>query len=350
MDGSLYIKSYLTTIKTMQIRRNSARVTAGLLRICAIYIFFLSIANPLHSQELQSNPVIKKAASKKIAKEDSIVPFKSRWGFRTNAVDWILVIPNIAIEYDVSSSIYNKVTVGVATKWNWNTSQTYKPSMVYNIFDVRAEGRYYWRTDRTNVNRPDSVKIGAKDWLKETFFTRYRKNPRFWRSYYVGGYVSANNFSLKFGEKGIQGSSYGVGITGGFSIPLYSYRNNFVDIEFGASAGLMYAKYDVFRSDRESNCYPKIASECKTGHIVPYPIINDVRVAFVYRFTSIKDKYKRVDREKITARDNARIARRQAKEAKQFTEDSIRSVKLKIKEAKQLQKDSVKTAERIAYC
>ena len=46
------------------------------------------------------------------AAQDTIVDFKDRWSFRTNAVDWLLTVPNVAVEFDVSNSVYNKWTLG----------------------------------------------------------------------------------------------------------------------------------------------------------------------------------------------------------------------------------------------
>ena len=36
--------------------------------------------------------------------QDVKVPFKERWAISTNAVDWILTIPNARVEFDLSNS------------------------------------------------------------------------------------------------------------------------------------------------------------------------------------------------------------------------------------------------------
>lgn len=54
----------------------------------------------------------------KQAEQDTIVDFKDRWSFRTNAVDWLLTVPNVAVEFDLSNSVYNKWTLGLEGKWN----------------------------------------------------------------------------------------------------------------------------------------------------------------------------------------------------------------------------------------
>ena len=129
-------------------------------------------------------------------------------------------------------------------------------------------------------------------YLNDNILTTKRKNPRDWRAYYWGIYANAASYNFKLGKQGIQGNSYGAGVSLGYTAPLYGYRNNYVDLEIGGSVGLAYAKYDVYEHDAESDCYPRIADKCKGGHLVPFPLITDLRVAFVYRFVSVKDKYK----------------------------------------------------------
>ena len=54
-----------------------------------------------------------------------LISFKDRWGIKTNAVDWLLTVPNIGVEFDLGNTIRNKRTIGANIKWNWNTSQKY---------------------------------------------------------------------------------------------------------------------------------------------------------------------------------------------------------------------------------
>lgn len=144
--------------------------------------------------------------------------------------------------------------------------------------------------------------------LKETVFTTQRKNPRQERAYYWGVYVNAASYNFKIGKEGKQGNAYGAGISVGYTAPLYGYRNNYIDLELGGSAGLLYTSYDVYTHDAESDCYPRIAEKCKSGHIVPFPLITDLRVAFVYRFMSAGSKYKESVYRRVQIRDFARQA------------------------------------------
>ena len=294
-------------------------------KVCTIGMTFLFLLNAITVSAQTHTP---SSLRKKQSEIPETVPFKSRWAFRTNAVDWLLTVPNVAVEFDVSNSVYNKSAIEAGFRGNWNTWQKYKSPILFNILDGHIGYRYYWRTDvRT-------LQPGEKYTLADRLFSRKRLHPRFWRAYYVGGYLSANKYTIKLGQKGVQGNGYGIGISGGFGIPLYTYDHGAVDFEFGASVGIALNRYDAFRYDRSDNCYPRIEDESKGMHVTPFPVVHDLRVAFVYRFTSIKDKYGRTDIKKLearTARKNQRMARR----------DSIQ----KIRELQSLKKDSIVLAK-----
>ena len=232
--------------------------------------------------------------------EDESLTFKERWGFKTNAVDWLLTVPNLGVEFDLGNSVRTKRTLSANVKWNWETSQKYNPSLILNLFDGRIEWRQYFRTRQRNAL---ALAENPSLWDKLNFnvFTTKRKNPRTWRAYYWGVYANAASYSFKISKRGIQGKAVGAGISLGFTAPLYGYRQNYIDLEMGGSFGLLYTRYDIFEYDAESDCYPRIADKCKGGHLFPFPVITDLRIAFVYRFVSVKDKYKqsitrRIDR------------------------------------------------------
>lgn len=272
---------------------------------------------------------------KKKAVTVDTIPFKGRWAFRTNAADWVLTLPNVSVEFDLGSHINSKQSVGIGVKYNGNTRHKYLPSCVFNITDVRGEYRKYFRTEQSNIQRSDTLKVGLFTRLKEDVFTRYRKVPRYWRAYYGGIYAHGGNYSVKFGKKGYKGTYMGVGVSGGFTTPLYAYSNKCaIDFEMGASVGFIYTDNDVFTHDPESNCYPVI--ERKGGHLVPYPLITDLRVAFVYRFVSVRDKYKRGDTPRQAERKTARLKRKQAREA---MNDSINAARKAAQEEEQKQLD-----------
>lgn len=115
-----------------------------------------------------------------------LISFKDRWGIKTNAVDWLLTVPNIGVEFDLGNTIRNKRTIGANIKWNWNTSQKYTPSLIFNVFDARVEWRQYFRTRKRGGVTKDANLMTR---LKETVFTTQRKNPRH-NALTTGAYMS----------------------------------------------------------------------------------------------------------------------------------------------------------------
>lgn len=225
------------------------------------------------------------------------ISMKQRFGFRTNAVDWVLTIPNISVEFDLGNTIRSKRTISAGLKWNWRTSHQIAPPQVFNIFDARVEWRQYFRTrQRGGVTENP----GLYTRLKERVFTTKRVSPRTDRAYFWGIYAHASNYSIKFAKEGKQGTAYGAGLSLGYTKALYGYEKGYIDLELGGSVGLIYNSYDVYTHDKESNVYGFDPAKSKSG-IVPFPVITDLRAAFVYRFMSVADKYKasaerRIDR------------------------------------------------------
>ena len=162
--------------------------------------------------------------------EGGVVPFKDRIAIRTNVVDWVLTTPNIAFDYDIVSTPYDKKSIGLGLKYNWNTRHTYIPKQVYNLFDLRADYRFYWRQQPYDDRDEDWERqwLGtAKGWEKlraRINCFRATENPKQHISIFVGPYLSASTFSIKLGasEKslGRQGTAFGAGLTGGIALPL----------------------------------------------------------------------------------------------------------------------------------
>lgn len=262
-------------------------------------------------------------AAKTDASKDSL-SFKQRFGFRTNAVDWVLTIPNIAVEFDLGNTVRSKRTVSAGLKWNWNTSHTIAPSTVFNLFDARVEFRQYFRTRQRQGSSSDKNLFKR---LRTNVFTTKRKAPRTRRAYYWGIYAHTMNYNLKLGKEGKQGTAYGAGVSLGYTAPLYGYSNGAVDIELGASLGLIHHSYDVYTYDDESYIYAFDPSKSKSGIL---PIISDLRVAFVYRFMSVSDKYKQT-------RDGER----------RYDKWEAKRLELKdIENAQRMHIDSIRIAER----
>lgn len=368
--GLKHIDTAYTTDLCLRLSSVMGRVIC--LCICAL----LMIASPLAAYSQTDDTGAADTASvvvhSPVSQEDSIPstppePFRNKIGIRTNVIDWVATIPNIGFEYEVKRSPYykNPYTIGAVMRWNWNTWSKYNPSMVFNVFDIRIEGRKYWNTfsDRDKVRR---LKANPKNQEERMWDSRYEITTKkyengglntktdtvdYWhylyrqfgkidraeaneeRGYYFGFYMGYHNYSYKFGSTGRQGNAFSAGITGGYTIPLYSYNDRFIDLDLGGSLGIFYTKYDEYRHDPESNCYPIVAAS--QGAV--FPMVTELRLALVYRFQSV--------RQKTLTDKQGRSARLDYLETKML---DVGRVTDSIMKARQLRADSIKLAKQNA--
>lgn len=224
------------------------------------------------------------------------VTFADRISIHTNSIGWVLLTPNMAVEYDIVQNSRKKISLLLSGRYNWNSSQKFPSRYVYNDFGVRGEARWYFRT-RKRQDWENEMVESAANWydrmLVASRFVRARRNPKLYRAYYVGPYVAYDDFSLSLGTNGRQGSMYGAGVSFGYTAPLYWYENgNSIDFEIGASVGVHYADYEKYGYNKENKCYTHKGE--KKG-IVPYPMLSDVRLSLVYRFNPIQNQILDVD-------------------------------------------------------
>lgn len=235
---------------------------------------------------------------------DSIrVPFFRMLSLHTNVVDWFLATPNATLEIDLSPYHRARYSVLLTGKINPATrNHTINPRWVYNVTSIKGELRRYWRTgsietawDLENV-RLDSVVRDTTLWgplSKWSYFRRkhlsgrYKKHPRPWRAYYLGFYGAYNKFSLCIDGKGKQGSAMSLGLSAGWSVPLYKRLDGSGwDLDIGASVGAMMPKYDEYEYNRESGCY--VFTKKVDGKPTLMP--QELRISLAYRFRSIDRK------------------------------------------------------------
>ena len=214
--------------------------------------------------------------------------FAERISLRTNAVDWTLLTPNLGVEFDVKSTNWNRWAVGLTLKTKWNTPATFKNRIFYNITEVRADFRNYWRTPQINNKVPAHT-----GFIDRLFSCRRRvvKHPK--TTYYRGAYMSFSDFSIKFGREGHQGKALSAGITYGIIKPLYAFRTgNTLDLDLGFDAGFVAVNSEKFTYNRADNCYTR--TKQGSWKVVPFPMPTAARVGFVYRFGSypITKKYR----------------------------------------------------------
>lgn len=245
--------------------------------------------------------------------------FKDRIAVRTNVVGWLLTIPNVAFDYDLVSTPYDKKTIGLGLKGNWNTSHfrwdginegAYEPDWVYNFFGARLDYRFYWRQQPFD-NRDNFYGDWEREWInssKGLGKLRARMNcfrasekPKSHISIFAGPYLSAGSFSIKYPETGRNGYYVGAGATGGIALPLYGYKNgSALDLEFGGCIGLQYASFNKRTVNAEGN----VESMPRNSFL---PLLTDVRVSFVYRFRSISKQHTEIDYALIDRRYTERL-------------------------------------------
>lgn len=233
--------------------------------------------------------------------------FKQRLGFHTNVISWILATPNVGVEYDVVNDGVKKISVVLSGKYNWDNKHTNPfspvPRYVYNIAGAKLEGRYYFRTRKREAWENDMLRDFSELGSYSKSYVRKRlvlakNNPRSYRAYYIAPYITFDNYDIKLTETGYKGNAAGVGLSFGYNTPLYQYDNgDAVDFQLGASVGAVYSAYKEYEYDSKRTKY--IATLKETGKILPYPVISDVNLSFVYRFNSIRNQ--------VAARDEAAL-------------------------------------------
>ena len=262
-----------------------------------------------------------------LGKED--VPFKDRIAIRTNVVDWALTVPNIAFDYDIVSTPYDKKSIGLGLRYNWNASHhrlngddwlSRAPGMVFNLFDARVDYRFYWRQQPFD-NRSDAYGDWEREWINNAKgFGKLRarancfraaENPKTHLSFFVGPYLSVSTFSFKLNADAIgrQGFAVGAGLTGGVALPLYGYQDgSALDLEFGGSLGLHFSSFDFYGLDIENEEFQSAVNKNGKGHrnmFIPFP--SELRVSLVYRFRSISKQHTEINYALIDRRYVARL-------------------------------------------
>lgn len=252
-----------------------------------------------------------------------------RFSFRTNAVDWLLTIPNVSVSFDLFPGEYNKMDVLLGVRYNWNTFHKLPTYYVFDVFDARAEYRYHFRFEQ----------LGSGE--KPNFFSLKRKNPRHHIAHYVGAYANAGTFAFKVSADGRQGFQGGVGVSFGIELPLYQYKKGAIDLDLGASIGAMYNNFNLFTLNGANSAY---VNNGKGWAVIP--MLSELRATFAWRTRSVRDRYLKDDPEIPRFRDALNSIRGDFASVDKKTFDESRTKK----EAKELaQSDSLYRAAFISW-
>lgn len=257
--------------------------------------------------------------------------FGQRFSFRTNTVDWALMTPNVSMGFDLGSSPYNRMTLNLSGRYNWNTQPDVKTYHVYDILEGKVEVRKYYHTQQRNTPYEGLDK----------YFSSKRMNPRYWRAYYWGIYAAYTDLTFKIGRHGHAGDAIHGGVSFGMERSLFTYKKSCLDLEVGASAGVAYWDGYKFKLDRTQNEYVT-----GTKYKLLLPVLSEVRVALVYRFgPSAKNRYL-YDQEKSILRSERKMEKQRLKDEKEAAEkakdDQKKAEKKAKKDAKKAEKDAKK--------
>ena len=88
--------------------------------------------------------------------------------------------------------------------------------------------------------------------------------------------------------------------------------------------------------NRSNTDYIEASGKSKNWHLCPFPVLSELKACFVFRALSIKEKYKKVDSQKLILKQEAEEAKRLAAEQKAE----------KKAEKKEMQKAERKTEEK----
>lgn len=274
-----------------------------------ILFYFIFFNSATKAQEAY---ITKKMKSEKETK----VSFSDCWSIRTNTIDWVTTVPNIAVEFDVSNSVYNRWALGVGFKFNYIPRHTdFSSRFTYKIEDARLEARRYFRSYQMFPYRSRNIT---------------RNNSAWWRAYYVGPYVSYTRYALQLADPRYKGKVLSVGLTGGYNVPLYETRHGgSVDLDLGLSIGALYLDHQ-----KKNDVTSKVVSR-----VLPYPMITDLRVGFVYRWRSIRKKYVDLNDKMILQRHTERMMKEKMRAERKYQDslrrDSLERVKQEIRIKKQ---------------
>ncbi|MBQ0057157.1 MAG: hypothetical protein KBT20_05825 [Bacteroidales bacterium] len=248
----------------------------------------------------------------------------------TNLLEWMIFAPNIGFEYDLKDptviscpSIFFQLSYRPG-KERFLDKKDYTTSALYYL-RARAEYRWHFRFNERKDQRRGLTK--AAMWVNEQWLTKpievmvpdtaginagnpyatklvmskeariqqkidstvtstvKRRTEMFPGRYYIGAYgeymnVTINNKMILKGFK--NGNVFSAGITGGYDFPGFNYNHKrFLQWSLGASAGLMFFRYDAYRGDGFKSA----------GLNKIFPFITELKVGLNFRNTTISKKY-----------------------------------------------------------
>ena len=157
---------------------------------------------------------------------------KERISVHTSLTDWVLLTPNIGVEYDLTNKNWNRYSALVNLRFRPKSSDTFVQPMVFDIFEVTLEGRVYWRERQAQASGYLSP---HHSWWDKLWSCRVKvpSHPKW--IFYRGIYLTYSDYNIYIdGIKGRDGQAIMFGGTWGFIKPFLAFKNgNSLDMDFG---------------------------------------------------------------------------------------------------------------------
>lgn len=166
----------------------------NILRHIALALFIVLSALPVSAQE---------SSDTRKSVKDVIMNTDFQLSARTNLLRWATLTPDLGVECRINNNIGILIN-GSWTTWSWNDKDRR-----YALREIMPEIRWY---------------IG--------------KSQRG----YIGAMYKAGAFNYKMSETGKEGNINGLGITGGYQLPL----NSCLSLDFSLAVGYLHASYDKY--------------------------------------------------------------------------------------------------------
>ena len=248
-------------------------------RFTYLIIFLTSICSVSHAQLMDNSHKVE------------TLSLKERISVHTSLTDWVLLTPNIGVEYDLTNKNWNRYSALVNLRFRPKSSDTFVQPMVFDIFEVTLEGRVYWRERQAQASGYLSP---HHSWWDKLWSCRVKvpSHPKW--IFYRGIYLTYSDYNIYIdGINGRDGQAIMFGGTWGFVKPFLAFKNgNSLDMDFGLSVGICYQKFRSYKHNQKTNTYPTVS---RVGwRLEHYPMPRDIHIGVVYRFGNypIQKKYR----------------------------------------------------------
>ena len=168
-------------------------------------------------KQILEEEAAKKAEQKRITTEDN-----QSFNLRTNLLQWILLTPNIGVEYIFNERLSVLLEANF-THWDWKDGERH-----YRLWSLSPS-------------------------------LRYKINPH----WYTGIGYQGGEFGYKFGKEGKQGGSHTINLQGGYLLVI----NDRISFDFGLGLGYVHASYDKYQ--RIEGCNVNTETGIKKNYFGP---------------------------------------------------------------------------------